>query len=191
MTRQCGPGANAASSPSGAPGEPRGSSLLAEGAVRGTVRCSAAQIQLMLASSVAGYYFLAATLNGQFLESNDHAFAHGKRENPLDRADFKSLFSLLSYLTLSRHVRCSSPEVQLHNTPVGFGWYFKRRTLQVCKLFNSLEVSSCILTCLSLTALPLLSPPQKGGNAAFVQPLYVSSVKFQYLMCMLIIYIPS
>lgn len=36
----------------------------------------------MLASSVAVCYFPAAILNGQFLESNDHAFAHRKLENP-------------------------------------------------------------------------------------------------------------
>lgn len=48
-----------------APGElMMGSSLLAVGAAGGTVRCSAAQSQLMQASSVVGYYFLGATLKG-------------------------------------------------------------------------------------------------------------------------------
>lgn len=91
----------------------------------------------------------------------------GKQKNLLFREDFKSLFSLLFYHTMSRHVQCPCPEVELQNTPGGFRRYFIRRPVQVCKIFNSLEVS-CILTCLSLAAPSLLYLPQTGENAAFM-----------------------
>lgn len=143
---RCGTGADATSSLSEGPAAGGRRQLCGRG---GLPRGSAAQGEPALAASRPGTASKQPSQVAGVLESSDHAFAHGKQENPPDRADFKSL---LSRLVLPRHTRCPCPELQLRDTPDAFGRYFEGRTLQVRKLLNRSEVSSCALTCLAQTA---------------------------------------